>query len=198
MRKKKHLDQFQLHKLIETLNLGQEINNDYMIYLVAKTGLRFSEALALTPSDFDFERSTLNVDKTWDYKSGGGFKETKTKGSKRRIPLDWQTMNRFSVLIRNMDKNKPIFVPDNKILYNATINDQLERHCKDAGIPTVSVHSLRHTHASILFYSGASIASVSRRLGHADVAVTEKTYLHIIKELEGQDNDVIMRSMSVL
>jgi Site-specific recombinase XerD len=57
---------------------------------------------------------------------------------------------------------------------------------------------LRHTHASLLIFAGVSIASVSRRLGHASMITTQKTYLHIIQELENKDIDLVMRSLSEL
>ena len=72
-KKEKYLNQFELQKLISDLNLGSEINYDWLIYLIAKTGLRFSEALAVTPDDFDFPHQTLNIEKTWNYKESGGF-----------------------------------------------------------------------------------------------------------------------------
>ena len=74
----------------------------------------------------------------------------------------------------------------------------LERHCNQAKIPVISVHGLRHTHASVLLFAGVSIASVARRLGHSSMTTTQKTYLHIIRELENQDIDLVMRSPSGL
>ena len=74
----------------------------------------------------------------------------------------------------------------------------LERHCNQAKIPVISVHGLRHTHASVLLFAGVSIASVARRLGHSSMTTTQKTYLHIIRELENQDIDLVMRSLSGL
>lgn len=74
----------------------------------------------------------------------------------------------------------------------------LERHCKELNLPVISVHGLRHTHASLLLFAGVSTASVSRRLGHANIAITQKIYLHIIQELENQDVDLVMRSMTNL
>ena len=71
----------------------------------------------------------------------------------------------------------------------------LERHCNQAKIPVISVHGLRHTHASVLLFAGVSIASVARRLGHSSMTTTQKTYLHIIRELENQDIDLVMRSL---
>lgn len=55
-----------------------------------------------------------------------------------------------------------------------------------------------HTHASVLLFAGVSIASVARRLGHSSMTTTQKTYLHIIQELENQDIDLVMRSLSGL
>lgn len=74
----------------------------------------------------------------------------------------------------------------------------LERHCNRAKIPVISVHGLRHTHASVLLFAGVSIARVARRLGHSSMTTTQKTYLHIIQELENQDIDLVMRSLSGL
>ena len=74
----------------------------------------------------------------------------------------------------------------------------LERHCNQAKIPVISVHGLRHTHASVLLFAGVSIASVARRLGRSSMTTTQKTYLHIIRELENQDIDLVMRSLSGL
>ena len=195
-KKEKYLNQFELQKLISDLDLKDEINNDWLIYLIAKTGLRFSEALAVTPSDFDFSHQTLNIEKTWNYKENGGFEPTKNKSSERKVQLDWQTVIQFSELIKDLPEDKPIFI-SNKV-YNSTINDILEKHCKNVEVPIISIHGLRHTHASILLFAGVSIASVAHRLGHSSMTTTQKTYLHIIQELENTDIDLIMRSLTAL
>ena len=195
-KKIKYLNQFELHKLISDLDLSNNINYDWLILLIAKTGMRFSEALAITPKDFDFPHQMLSISKTWNYKEEGGFLPTKNKSSNRKIQLDWQTIIQFSELIKNLPEDLPIFF-DNKI-YNSTINDILERHCIKMNIPVISVHGLRHTHASILLFAGVSIASVAHRLGHSSMTTTQKTYLHIIQELENTDIDLIMRSLTAL
>lgn len=197
-KKPKYLNQYELHKLLDSLNLSTEVNLDWFILLVAKTGMRFSEALALTPKDFDLSHQVLSVSKTWDYKGKGGFLPTKNQSSVRKIPLDWQTVMQFAGLIKNLPEDEPIFVKNGKNIYNSTVNDMLTRYCKKAGIPGISVHGLRHTHASLLLFAGVSIASVARRLGHSNITTTQKTYLHIIQELESKDIDIIMRSLSNL
>ena len=195
-KKIKYLNQFELHLLLTNLNLGTEISWEWFILLVAKTGMRFSEALALTPKDFDFAHQVLSVNKTWDYKGKGGFLPTKNKSSVRKIQIDWQTVIRFSELIKGLPENEPIFVKGQ--VYNSTVNTVLSRCCHKAKVPEITVHGLRHTHASLLLFAGVSIASVARRLGHASMTTTQKTYLHIIQELENKDIDLVMRSLSGL
>ena len=196
IKKIKYLNQFELHTLLVNLKLTSEINWDWLILIIAKTGMRFSEALALTPKDFDFAHQSLIVDKTWDYKGDGGFLPTKNKSSVRKIQLDWQTIIKFSELIKGLPEDKPIFV--NGRVFNSTVNGVLERYCKKLGIPVISIHGLRHTHASLLLFAGVSIASVARRLGHASMTTTQKTYIHIIQEMENKDIDLVMRSMAGL
>lgn len=195
-KKPKYLNQYELHKLLDDLRLTADISMDWLILLIAKTGMRFSEALALTPSDFNLSHQTLTVSKTWDYKGSGGFLPTKNKSSIRKIPLDWQTVIQFAELLRDIPEDKPIFINDK--IYNSTANDILARHCRNAEVPIISIHGLRHTHASLLLFAGVSIASVARRLGHSNITTTQKTYLHIIQELESKDIDIIMRSLSTL
>ena len=196
IKKIKYLNQFELHTLLVNLKLTSEINWDWLILIIAKTGMRFSEALALTPKDFDFSHQSLIIDKTWDYKGTGGFLPTKNRSSVRKIQLDWQTIIKFSELIKGLPDDKPIFV--NGRVFNSTINGVLERYCKKLGIPVISIHGLRHTHASLLLFAGVSIASVARRLGHASMTTTQKTYIHIIQEMENRDIDLVMRSMAGL
>ena len=143
VKKIKYLNQFELHTLIADLDIKETVNWDWFILLVAKTGMRFSEALAITPADFDFARQTLSISKTWDYKGDGGFLPTKNKSSVRKIQIDWQIVVKFSELTKNLPEDQPIFVGDSKI-YNSTVNDILTRHCKACGISEISIHGLRH------------------------------------------------------
>lgn len=196
-KKKKYLNQFELHTLLASLNLHSVVNWDWLILLIAKTGIRFSEALAVTPRDFDFSHQMLSINKTWDYKGKGGFLPTKNLSSVRKVQIDWQTVMQFSELVKKMEPDKPIFVFKTKI-YNSTINGILARHCRNNDLPIISIHGLRHTHASILLFAGVSIASVARRLGHSSMTTTQKTYLHIIQELENKDVDLVMRSIAGL
>jgi len=203
-KKPKFLSQFQLQALLECLSLPHEPNWDWFILLMAKTGLRFSEGLALTPNDFDFSAQKIKISKTWDYKSAsGGFVGTKNESSKRVIQIDSLLSQQFADLTACLPQDKPIFVPacpngGYGRVFNSTINDRLERICRAASVPVITLHSLRHTHASLLIFAGVSVASIAKRLGHSNVTTTQDTYLHIIRELENQDNDKIMRCLDGL
>ena len=100
-----------------------------------------------------------------------------------------KTGMRFSELIKQLPEDKPIFVDG--AVYNSTVNNILARHCKECNIPVISIHGLR-------LFTGVSIASVARRLEHSSMTTTQKTYLHIIQELENKDIDLVMRSLSSL
>ena len=110
-KKMKDLNQFELHTLLSSLDLGSEISWDWLIMLTAKTGLRFSEALALTPRDFDFSHQMLSVSKTWNYKDGGGFLPTKNKSSVRKVQLDWQTVLGFLPMSLYLSQERKSTIP---------------------------------------------------------------------------------------
>lgn len=198
-KKRKYLHGDELKKLINVLDLKQEINIDWFILVVAKTGLRFAEALALTPGDFDFKSQTLRVDKSIDYKSSKmEFTRTKNPSSIREIAIDWQLVGQFAPLIKELPTDKPIFVEDGKRVFNSTYNKYLKRKCKEADVTVITFHALRHTHASVLLAAGVSLHSIAERLGHSDVTTTQETYTHIIKELEQQDDQKMIGALMAL
>lgn len=207
-KKAKYLDHHELKQLISVLDTTQGINADLFLLVLLKTGLRFAEALAITPNDIDFTKATLNINKTINYKGDMGFMPTKNRSSIRIIQLDWQLTMTLLPLCQNLPPDKPIFVEALQYfersrtgaakVYNSTLNYHLEKKCKQANVPVISVHSCRHIHASILLYSGATLATIARRLGHCDSTVTQKTYLHLIQELEDKDTGLIMNSLTRL
>ncbi len=134
-KRQKFLNQYEVQILIRQMNLAPEINWDWFILLVLKTGLRFSEALALTPNDFDFSTQKLIVEKTWDYKSvKGTFQPTKNESSKRKIQLDWQFARQFSQLIKDIPADQPIFMKGR--VFNSTVNNRLQVLCHKAEVPS--------------------------------------------------------------
>lgn len=114
--------------------------------------------------------------------------------------MDWHLAMQMHMLVANLPPDKPVFskIFVNGKCFNSTTNNRLKALCKKAEVPVITVHGLRHTHASVLLGAGVSIASVSQRLGHSNMATTQKVYLHIIKELEIKDNGLIMTALTGL
>lgn len=191
-----------------------------------RTGLRFAEIFGITPKDVDFDNKTVDINKTWNYKAAqlgeeAGFAPTKNKASIRIIDLDDNAIRDLQHVIIGVKQDESIFVKaltiesKNKgtfgrysqknrknekyfMVYNSLVNTYLTRVCKKAGIPRISCHGLRHTHASLLIANGVSIQSVANRLGHTDTTTTQKTYIHLLKKLKNRDQQKIEKIMDGL
>lgn len=199
-KKMKYLSADELRRLLDMLPLAPDKSDfDWLILLLAKTGLRYAEALALTPNDFDFSAPKISITKTWNYKfEPYGFAPTKNTSSVRDVTIDDVLASQFKCLVKDLQPDKPIFIDPDARVFNSTINGVLARYCKAAGVPVISAHGLRHTHASVLIAAGVSVQTVSKRLGHSNTTTTQNTYLHIIRELEAKDRDKTMGCLSSL
>ena len=180
-------------------------NVDWLLLVLAKTGVRYAEALGLTPEDFDFRAKTVSINKTWHYKLKEitGFAKTKNLASVRTISIDGQLAESFGNRIANLPRSEPIFVRKNEAggyirVFNSTINAALAARCRHANVPVIAVHALRHTHASVLLSAGVSIHSISRRLGHSNVGTTQNVYAHILHGLNQKDSLLIADTLSTL
>lgn len=202
-KKTKFLQKDELAKLVNSFDLSQ-INRDWFLLIIAKTGMRFAEALAITPADFNLKNNTLNINKTWDYKEkNGGFDTTKNISSVRTIAVDWQIIGQFVPMLADLPPDEPIFIKKNRYgkyirVFNSTYNDYLTEKCKKLGITVISLHGLRHTHASVLLSAGVSIHSISKRLGHSNVTTTQEVYTHIIDELKKEDDQKMLGALMAL
>lgn len=165
--------------------------------LLARTGLRIGEALALTWDDIDLTKGTLSVSKTLIYPLNTDPRVTspKTKSSIRTIKLDTETIRilkeyrvnqKETVLMYGFKKPKEKLVfhqKDGRWLRINVVRDYFKEICKRACLPVLSPHALRHSHAVHLLEAGASIRYVAERLGHASIKTTEM-YLHVTQKIE--------------
>lgn len=197
-KKKKFLSINEVERLIAVLELGSnEMNSDWMILLAIKTGMRLEELLGLTVENFNFQKMTIKIEKSFDYKYTQEFAPTKNKTSARTIKMDWKTGMQFQNLLQGKDPGDRVF-DFGKKFYASTLNDHLKKRCRQAHVPEMTMHCLRHTHASILMYKEVSIQSISKRLGHASTDITQKVYLHLIDEMEIRDEKKVMSAMMEL
>ena len=205
--RERFLSMHEAKKLVRTLDLSVNPNSkretrintrNYLIFLMLKTGIRYGEAIGLTPNDFDFKNNMLNIDKQWDYKFYEGFTSLKSKTSYRKVPIDEETAKVFKEYLKNINARNgvPFFVLIAKgMVSNSVVNLHLEKICKKANIPRVSAHSLRHTFASLCVANGISLQQTSEWLGHSSTVVTQRVYTHITDELEQEDTEIINKVM---
>ncbi|APA01879.1 MULTISPECIES: tyrosine-type recombinase/integrase [Bacillus] len=168
----------------------------YLLLLGLTSGLRFGESVALTRKDFDFSNNTITVNKTWGYakRHQSGFGPTKNEQSNRVVKMNKQTMMAFQHLFEVTPNNLHGLVfysasSKYKVISNTNVNKLLRKVLTELSITPITVHGLRHTHASVLLYRKVSIYYVSARLGHSDIETTSSTYAHLIKELRERDEN---------
>lgn len=149
--------------------------------LMYYTGVRVGEALAVEWSDLDLTKKTLSISKTYSAAEKGKVGTPKTASSIRTILLTDETVERLAEL-KKESKTSFLFPgkdPNRPLGYN-TIKESFYRAIEKSGVPQITLHGLRHSHASLLISKGASIALVSKRLGHSSVAMTLSVYTHML------------------
>ena len=165
---------------------------DYIyFYTLAYTGMRKGELIALEWSDINFADNTIRINKTMFFRDGKEIIQTvKKDASRRTISIDEGTAR---ILKKWQIKQKEVFLSDgitNNItnvftrqdlrpIRLASPNDKLDRIIKNHKLRKITVHGLRHSHASILFEAGASIKEVQERLGHKEIQTTMNVYTHV-------------------
>lgn len=142
------------------------------------TGLREGELLALTPSDIDFVKKTLTVNKSYQRIHGGDMVTTpKTPKSIRTIPIP---DGLCACLQEDMPRCYGLQRDDRLFPYTKSFLDhEMEYGCKVSGVKRIWVHDLRHSHASLLVEMGCSPLLIAERLGHEKVQTTMDTYSHL-------------------
>ena len=165
--------------------------------LLAFSGMRKGEALALTWKDLDFQNETVSINKTVARGLGNRLliQTPKTATSKRTIVLDTVTLSMlntwrkrqatdFLKLGYNTMNEEQLIFPNtkNELMIPTKPDQKLDRIIQKNGLTRITVHGFRHTHCSLLFEAGASIKEVQDRLGHADIQTTMNIYAHVTEK----------------
>ena len=186
-------------ELKEFLKLAQTATLSYffpLVHLMSYTGLRQGEALALKWSDIDFENKKITVDKTAArIKEKQTLQTPKTKNSKRVISIDPTTLSILKSWkkdqIKIYFKNGKHFEGDDNFIFTNQRAEWVHIHnfiryfkrfIADHKLKPITLHGLRHTHASLLFSAGVEPKNISDRLGHSTVQITLDLYTHITEE----------------
>lgn len=164
------------------------------------TGLRRGELLALQWQDIDFENSMVTVNKTLvKTKNGLKIQPPKTKSSRRTVSLPFtvnELLKKHKVEQNKLKLRQGVSYIDNGLVFcsingNPLNPDNLVKRyfypiISKAGLPRITFHGLRHTHATIMLARGENVKVVSERLGHTNVAFTIKTYGHVMPNMQAE------------
>lgn len=201
----KHDNYYNKQELKKFLDVAKNTDlKKYTLFrLLAYSGMRIGECLALTWHDLDYKNNTIAINKTLARTNNGIKIQTpKTKASNRVISLDnetiqvlkmWQLEQRKQLLkvgINAMDSKQLIFSNGkNSFIIVPTVRLAIKQIAKKAGIHSITTHGFRHTHATLLFASGLDIKQVQARLGHSNVQTTLNIYTHAMKEKQDKIGD---------
>lgn len=168
-----------------------------IVLLALKTGMRRSELFGLARNDeyndLDVENLIFKVNKSRHYLSSVGkyTKYPKTSSSIREKSLPKSLVKYITLYYELLDTNS---YTDMYIFDHLSIDGfcswfsywQEKNH-----INRIRFHDLRHTHATMLLYSGVDVKTISERLGHADINTTLNVYADVLKELDSKASDLI-------
>jgi len=172
---------WQVEEFNKFIKLVKKPERRMVYYILFYGGLRIGEVLALTVEDFNPDTGTLTINKTLSgYVKGKGaiLGTPKTPTSNRIVTLPPKVAVMLSDYISKMYNPKPkerIFF---SVIYG-TIICAFKNTIKKAGLKPITIHDLRHSHASMLINLGVSPLAISQRLGHKNVATTLNIYSHL-------------------
>ena len=156
----------------------------YAFEVLYWTGIREGELLALTPADFDFEKKTLRINKSYQRLHGEDvITSPKTEKSNRIILLPQflcDEMQDYLKMLYDIEKDERIFTVSKSYLHH-----EMDRGAKEAGVKRIRIHDLRHSHVSLLIDMGFSAAAIADRLGHESIDITYN-YAHLFPSRQAE------------
>ncbi len=149
----------------------------YAFELLYWCGIRVGELLALTPVDFDFDKKTLTINKSYQRLKGRDvITSPKTLKSNRTIKMPQFLCDEIKEYISMLYEIK-----DNERLFPVTksyLHHEMDRGAKAAGVKRIRIHDIRHTFATALLEADVDIRYIQEMLGHSSITITE-IYTHV-------------------
>ena len=149
----------------------------YAFEMLYWSGIRLGELLALTPADFDFDKKTVTINKSFQRLKGKDrITPPKTEKANRTINLPdflCEEMKEYINSLYGIKSNDRMFTITKSYLHH-----ELDRGSKVAGIKRISVHSIRHSHISHPIHLGFSAVAIADRVGHESIDITYN-YAHM-------------------
>lgn len=154
----------------------------YAFEMLYWTGIREGELLALTPADFDFEKQTVRINKTYHrMKKQDIITSPKTAKSNRIVVMPEFLCEE----IRDYFQMYYSLAPDQRIFpfFKSYLKHEMERGCKETGVPIIRIHNLRHSHVSLLIHMGFTALAIGNRVGHEAEKITYR-YAHLFPTVQ--------------
>lgn len=180
---------------------------EYQYRFALQTGLRTGELVGLKWEDINFERKTLTIERSMEFRYKVGewrVGPPKSKSGYRTIPL---TDEAICILKAQKEKNRKL-----KVIYkewadtvflcrkgqpvkNSTYDTALFKICDKAGIKRFSMHVLRHTFATRCIEGGMTPKTLQKILGHSNIGITMNLYVHITEEEKQKEIDLVAEAL---
>lgn len=198
------LDENETKEMLKALN-GESITYRTMILLLVYTGMRRGELFGLEWKDIDFKNGYLHIVRTSQYIGNKQLitKEPKTKSSKRTMKISndmlkrlkiyqaWQSEQRLKIGSEWNDTDR-LFTQWNGLpMYPDSLTKWFKLFLKRHNLRQVTLHSLRHTNATLMIAEGTDIRTVSGRLGHSNTSTTLNIYTHALKSKDTQAAEIL-------
>lgn len=180
---------------------------EYQYRFALQTGLRTGELVGLKWEDINFERKTLTIERSMEFRYKVGewrVGPPKSKSGYRTIPL---TDEAICILKAQKEKNKKLKVIDKEWadtvflcrkgqpVKNSTYDTALFKICDKAGIKRFSMHVLRHTFATRCIEGGMMPKTLQKILGHSNIGITMNLYVHITEEEKQKEIDLVAEAL---
>lgn len=159
----------------------------YAFEMLYWTGIREGELLALTPADFDFEKRTVTINKSFQHLNGRDIiTSPKTEKSNRTIQLPkflCDEMQDYLKMLYDVGLEDRMFPVTKSYLHR-----EMNRGAKEAGVKRIRIHDIRHSHISLLIDMGFSATAIADRVGHESIDITYN-YAHLFPSKQAEIAD---------
>ena len=205
--KRKSYDDEQTKILLENLELLPSEDTKYKVAIILTvfTGVRLGELMGLEWQDVDFKNGIISINRSSQYLADMGVftKVPKTESSIREIAIPefiislleeyklWYEEQKSIVGDFWHDSDRLFVQVDGKPITPSTISKWFEKFIKQIGLPVITFHGLRHTNATLLIAQQVDVATVSARLGHAQITTTYNFYVHPLKSHDKHAGNVL-------
>ena len=156
----------------------------YAFEMLYWCGIREGELLALTPADFDFQNSTVRINKSYQRLHGEDvITSPKTRKSNRTIKMPrflCEEIQDYLGMLYGLKKKDRIFTVTKSYLHH-----EMDRGSKAAGVKRIRIHDLRHSHISLLIDMGFSAVAIADRVGHESIEITYR-YAHLFPSKQSE------------